>query len=382
MVGDWDMNAPRSARARAPRGDCRGKLRGARIISASALGTRRRLRLLGAQPRAQRRRVPAAAAGRAMRPRPRATAPRSSPPPRGPRALSELDAVLGRPRRSRPSSSPPRRRPTTRWPSALLKPVNTCSSRSPSPQPPRRPRARRARRASGRVLMPGHTFVYSPAVNAVRELIREGVVGDVHFITSSRMNLGKYQLRRRPLRPRSARPLHPPLLARAARRRGRRLRLLRAAPGRARDRLSHAHLRPRTDRQRADLLARAAQAPPDDRRRQPAHGLSTTTPPPTNRCASTTAAWTCCRPTPANFGEHQLIYRTGDVVDPARRAPGAAAPGAGGLRPRDPHRLASHAQVSRSGPADRRRRRGSPRPPCSPAARRSQLAPLADRAAA
>jgi predicted dehydrogenase len=43
-----------------------------------------------------------------------------------------------------------------------------------------------------RVLMPGHTFIYSPAVNTVRELIRDGVVGDVHFITSSRMNLGKY----------------------------------------------------------------------------------------------------------------------------------------------------------------------------------------------
>jgi predicted dehydrogenase len=47
---------------------------------------------------------------------------------------------------------------------------------------------------TGRVLMPGHTFVYSPAVNAVRELIREGVVGDVHFITSARMNLGKYHV--------------------------------------------------------------------------------------------------------------------------------------------------------------------------------------------
>ncbi len=43
-----------------------------------------------------------------------------------------------------------------------------------------------------RVLMPGHTFIYSPAVNTVRDLIRDGVVGDVHFITSSRMNLGKY----------------------------------------------------------------------------------------------------------------------------------------------------------------------------------------------
>lgn len=44
-----------------------------------------------------------------------------------------------------------------------------------------------------RVLMPGHTFIYSPAVNTVRELIRGGDVGDIHFVTSSRMNLGKYQ---------------------------------------------------------------------------------------------------------------------------------------------------------------------------------------------
>jgi predicted dehydrogenase len=46
--------------------------------------------------------------------------------------------------------------------------------------------------AHERVLMPGHTFVYSPAVNAVRDLIQSGEVGDIHFITSSRMNLGKY----------------------------------------------------------------------------------------------------------------------------------------------------------------------------------------------
>jgi predicted dehydrogenase len=46
--------------------------------------------------------------------------------------------------------------------------------------------------ANDRVLMPGHTFIYSPAVNTVRDLIHGGVVGDVHFITSSRMNLGKY----------------------------------------------------------------------------------------------------------------------------------------------------------------------------------------------
>jgi predicted dehydrogenase len=43
------------------------------------------------------------------------------------------------------------------------------------------------------VLMPGHTFVYSPAVNAVRSLLTEGVLGEVYFVTSARMNLGKYQ---------------------------------------------------------------------------------------------------------------------------------------------------------------------------------------------
>jgi predicted dehydrogenase len=47
--------------------------------------------------------------------------------------------------------------------------------------------------SSGLTLMPGHTFIYSPAVNTVRELIQNDVVGDIHFVTSSRMNLGKYQ---------------------------------------------------------------------------------------------------------------------------------------------------------------------------------------------
>ena len=45
----------------------------------------------------------------------------------------------------------------------------------------------------GLVLMPGHTFLYSPPVNKVRDLIREGRLGDIYFVTSSRMNLGKYQ---------------------------------------------------------------------------------------------------------------------------------------------------------------------------------------------
>jgi predicted dehydrogenase len=45
----------------------------------------------------------------------------------------------------------------------------------------------------GKVLLPGHTFVYSPSVNKVRDLIRSDELGEIYFITSSRMNLGLYQ---------------------------------------------------------------------------------------------------------------------------------------------------------------------------------------------
>ena len=40
------------------------------------------------------------------------------------------------------------------------------------------------------VLMPGHTFLYSPPVNKVKDLIEEGSLGDLYFGTSSRVNLG------------------------------------------------------------------------------------------------------------------------------------------------------------------------------------------------
>jgi len=43
------------------------------------------------------------------------------------------------------------------------------------------------------VLMPGHTFLYSPPVNKVKELIASGALGEIYFVTSSRLNLGKYQ---------------------------------------------------------------------------------------------------------------------------------------------------------------------------------------------
>jgi predicted dehydrogenase len=44
-----------------------------------------------------------------------------------------------------------------------------------------------------RVLMPGHTFVYSPPVNKIKALVDSGDLGDIYFATSARMNLGKYQ---------------------------------------------------------------------------------------------------------------------------------------------------------------------------------------------
>ena len=48
-------------------------------------------------------------------------------------------------------------------------------------------------RAKNLTLMPGHTFLYSPPVNKVKQLLVDDVIGEVYFVTSARMNLGKYQ---------------------------------------------------------------------------------------------------------------------------------------------------------------------------------------------
>jgi predicted dehydrogenase len=47
--------------------------------------------------------------------------------------------------------------------------------------------------AADLVLMPGHTFLYSPPVTLSRELIQSGELGDIYFITTSRVNLGLHQ---------------------------------------------------------------------------------------------------------------------------------------------------------------------------------------------
>jgi predicted dehydrogenase len=42
-------------------------------------------------------------------------------------------------------------------------------------------------------LMPGHTFLYSPPVNLIRKLIDSGMLGELYFISTSRVNLGLHQ---------------------------------------------------------------------------------------------------------------------------------------------------------------------------------------------
>jgi predicted dehydrogenase len=43
------------------------------------------------------------------------------------------------------------------------------------------------------VLMPGHTFLYSPPVNKVKELVEAGELGEIYFVSTSRVNLGLHQ---------------------------------------------------------------------------------------------------------------------------------------------------------------------------------------------
>jgi predicted dehydrogenase len=45
----------------------------------------------------------------------------------------------------------------------------------------------------GLILMPGHTFLYSPPVVTIERLIRSGEIGDIYFISTSRVNLGLHQ---------------------------------------------------------------------------------------------------------------------------------------------------------------------------------------------
>jgi predicted dehydrogenase len=48
-------------------------------------------------------------------------------------------------------------------------------------------------RQRDRVLMCGHTFVYSPPVRALKQILDAHMLGEIYFISSSRVNLGLHQ---------------------------------------------------------------------------------------------------------------------------------------------------------------------------------------------
>jgi len=45
----------------------------------------------------------------------------------------------------------------------------------------------------GRVLMAGYTFLYSPAVRRIKEIVAAGDLGDIRYISARRLNLGLFQ---------------------------------------------------------------------------------------------------------------------------------------------------------------------------------------------
>lgn len=47
--------------------------------------------------------------------------------------------------------------------------------------------------AGGLVTMVGHTFLFSPPVIKTREIVQSGELGDIYFITATRVNLGLHQ---------------------------------------------------------------------------------------------------------------------------------------------------------------------------------------------
>jgi predicted dehydrogenase len=46
---------------------------------------------------------------------------------------------------------------------------------------------------NGLVLMTGHTFLYSPAVRKIKEIVETGDIGDIRYISARRLNLGLFQ---------------------------------------------------------------------------------------------------------------------------------------------------------------------------------------------
>jgi predicted dehydrogenase len=48
-------------------------------------------------------------------------------------------------------------------------------------------------REKGLILMVGHTFLYSPAIRKIKEIVDSGDIGDIRYICARRLNLGLFQ---------------------------------------------------------------------------------------------------------------------------------------------------------------------------------------------
>ena len=48
-------------------------------------------------------------------------------------------------------------------------------------------------REKGLILMVGHTFLYSPAIRKIKEIVDSGDIGEIRYISSRRLNLGIFQ---------------------------------------------------------------------------------------------------------------------------------------------------------------------------------------------
>jgi predicted dehydrogenase len=48
-------------------------------------------------------------------------------------------------------------------------------------------------REKGLILMVGHTFLYSPAIRKIKEIVDSGNIGEIRYISSRRLNLGIFQ---------------------------------------------------------------------------------------------------------------------------------------------------------------------------------------------
>ena len=196
------------------------------------------------------------------------------------------------------------------------RPASTSWSRSHSPASSEEALGadRRPPPTAGLVLMPGHTFLYSPPVTLIRDLIDARRAGrDLLHLHEPRESRDSPARRQRRLGPRAARLLDPPLLARrAADRRSPRSRG--AASCRTRPDVAFIHLGSGRGRSRMSSSRGSPRASCAGRRSSARRRWSSTTTPATSPSGSSTPAPTCA--IPQTFGEYQLTYRTGDIVSP------------------------------------------------------------------